>query len=163
MPSISHVVPLLEGKGLDAWDVTRVKTLERTFNGGTALKADLSSWDVARVTNMQKTFDNARQINFALGNWDVAGVVHVSNMNNMLDNVAALDSCNKKRIVRAWASSAAFKNTAYGTAWAAEKCPPLDDTTFKQATWGTFRVRDPRGLKWPPRPLLVVVLALTPC
>ena len=99
-------------------------------------------------------------MNVDLNHWDVSSV---TSLRDTFYNVAALDSCNKNRIAKAWASSAAFKNTAYGTAWAAEKCPPLDDATFKQASWGTFRVRDPRGLKWPPRPLLVVVLALTPC
>ena len=110
------------------------------------MNVDLNHWDVSSVTSLRGTFYGAK-INFPLGNWDVAGVVVVTNMANMLDKVAALDSCNKKRIVRAWASSAAFKNTAYGTAWAAEKCPPLNDATFKQASWGTFCVRDPRGLK----------------
>ena len=83
-------------------------------------------------------------MNVDLNHWDVSSV---TSLRDTFYKVDALDSCNKNRIVRAWASSAAFKNTAYGTAWAAEKCPPLNDATFKQASWGTFCVRDPRGLK----------------
>ena len=148
------------GTGLDSWDTASVTTLHYTFYSAGEMNSDLSKWSVAKVVTLQNTFGSASKfIGTDLGSWDTASVTGlvatfrdaaafsgagvslwkvgaVVGMAEAFDGAAAITPCNKRQIANAWKDNPAFIATTYDTDWAATKCPPLTDASFKAATWG---------------------------
>ena len=65
---------------LAAWDVSRVRSLERAFFAAEAFDGDLSGWNVSRVTNMRGAFQRASAFDADLSSWEVARVTTMQNM-----------------------------------------------------------------------------------
>ncbi|MFV0553609.1 MAG: BspA family leucine-rich repeat surface protein [Mangrovibacterium sp.] len=55
--------PAFTGEGIEDWDVSQVKNMERMFSEATAFNADLSRWNVGQVTTMQRMFYRAYAFN----------------------------------------------------------------------------------------------------
>jgi hypothetical protein len=113
--------------------------MEKTFAGAHVINVDLGNWGGAlgKVLSMRYMFSNA--IKFEGNRLDTWIVSTVTTMADMFD-FAALTSCNKRKIVDAWSSSAVFN---YGSAWASDTCvgAQFSDADFKTASWGTYNHR----------------------
>ena len=123
------------GTAISKWAMTSATSLYSTFKSAHEMNSDLSGWNVAKVTTLLQTFKGASKFaGVGLPTWNIA---KVTNMADTFLSATSLTSCAKLQIADAWKSNVAF-TAAYGTAWAADACPPLTDLTFKQATWGTY-------------------------
>lgn len=65
-------MPSFTGKGLEVWDVQKVRTMARMFEG-TPLTADLSCWQTKQVINMAGMFRRS-SFNGSINTWDVGRV-----------------------------------------------------------------------------------------
>ena len=124
------------GTGLESWNTESVNDLYKTFNEAKAMNVDLSKWSVAKVTNLKQTFQGASKFRgVGLASWNIAKVTAEFTMFWAFDSAFSITSCSKRKIADAWKSNSAF--ATWDTAWAADACPPLTETAFKQASWGT--------------------------
>ena len=139
-----------EFAGIRSWNTSSVTSLERTWKGASAMNAYLGGLIVTKVTNMDSTFEGAESFEGAdLNTWSISAATTVS---HAFDGATSLTPCRRRKIANAWSSiSTVFADTStYDTDWATEKCPPLTDATFKQASWdwvqdvatGTFKWSD---------------------
>jgi surface protein len=69
-----------QGLGLDAWDTSKVRSMEGMFLNTPSFNGDLSLWNVSRVANMKKTFRQATSFNSVLSQWDVSRVTDITEM-----------------------------------------------------------------------------------
>ena len=107
-----------EGVGLNLWTLTSVATMRMTFAGTCEFNVDLGGWDTSNVMDMTSMFSNAvANKGDGLENWDVA---KVSAMANMFTNTLAMTSCNKRRIADAWKDLPATNDVKD---WAGDTCP----------------------------------------
>ena len=132
---------------LSSWKVGKVKTLAATFYGASKfVGTGLSKWDTAFVTTLYRTFNGASKFAGAgLASWDIS---KVTNMALTFNTATSLTSCNKRRIVDAWASSTVFVATSYDTDWASFTCPPQTDAQFKRASWDWVQDATTATHKW---------------
>ncbi|KAH8050917.1 hypothetical protein JL721_11264 [Aureococcus anophagefferens] len=56
------------------WDVSKVTSMEATFEAAGAFNADIGGWDVSKVTDMARIFYHASTFNADIGAWDVSSV-----------------------------------------------------------------------------------------
>ncbi|HIZ90140.1 MAG TPA: DUF285 domain-containing protein [Candidatus Mucispirillum faecigallinarum] len=49
--------------GIESWDVSNVKNMEKMFYGAKEFNQDISSWDVSNVENMRSMFSEAEKFN----------------------------------------------------------------------------------------------------
>ena len=131
------------GTGLASWagwDTISVTSLSYTFYKASEMNADLAGWKVGKVVTLRRVFDGASKFaGMGLSSWNVA---KVTDMANTFNSATSISACSKRQIADSWAvqNLAQFEsavNTGYQTQWAADACPPLNDATFKQASWGT--------------------------
>ena len=129
-----NIASKFAGMGLGSWDTAAVTTLKFTFQGAGEMNSDLSGWNVAKVEGtLLNTFQGASKFaGTGLPTWNIA---KVTDMSNTFTSVTSITSCSKRQIADAWKSNSAF--ATWNTAWDADRCPPLTDATFKQASWGT--------------------------
>jgi len=62
---------------LSTWDVSKIITLADTFNNAKAFNSDLSKWDVSKVTNLMRTFASAQVFHSNISNWNTSKVTHL--------------------------------------------------------------------------------------
>ena len=128
---------------LGTWTTTKVTNMDRTFKAATSfVGTGLDKWSTGLVTTLSHTFFHAGEMNANVGNWITASVVDMKNtfMNaakfegnglnkwnaNSVTNMAAafdgtaLTSCNKRKVVNAWASISEF--STYAAAWTSDTC-----------------------------------------
>ena len=122
------------GTGLSAWDTASVTSLAFIFQSASVMNADLTGWKVGKVVTLQHTFFSASKFTgTGVDTWDVA---KVTEMGATFLSATSLTSCNKRKIADAWKSSSTVFDidTTYGTEWADDKCAPLTNVQFKEAT-----------------------------
>ena len=66
--------------GIESWDVSNVKNMEKMFYGAKEFNQDISSWDVSNVENMRSMFSEAEKFNQNIGSWDVSNVKSMRGM-----------------------------------------------------------------------------------
>jgi len=75
-------------KNINAWNVSRVTSMNGMFEQNDNFDQDISNWDVSNVTNMLGMFYIASNFNQDLSNWDVS---NVSNMYAMFSQASNFD------------------------------------------------------------------------
>ena len=79
-----------KGKGLENWDIYKVKNMNYMFAGCEKFDCDLSNWDVSNGTDMGYAIIDCEKFKGkGLENWNV---MNVTNMRRMFDG------CNKLTI-----------------------------------------------------------------
>ncbi|MCG8699846.1 MAG: BspA family leucine-rich repeat surface protein, partial [Bacteroidales bacterium] len=90
----------------DAPDLTKVSSLESTFNECTLFNGDVSNWDVSNITTLNYTFSNATSFDQDLSSWDIT---LVGNAIGMLDGVT-LSIDNYDALLEGWSQQAITKD-----------------------------------------------------
>ena len=135
--------------GIEKWDASSATSMHGMFYQAYEFNAPIQQWNVEAVTSLEGTFEFATKFDQPIGQWNIIKLVTAGSLNRVLDSKdSGLSSCNKRLIADAWTNNDVFKATnttgadgttmqPYTTVWAVgnEACPPLTDTTFKQATW----------------------------
>lgn len=131
------------GGGLETWITSSLTSLHGTFSDhetkSTGMNAHLGSWDVSKVTSLESTFNGASKFTAdGLDKWSIEAVT--ANMGDTFGTTTStiISACNKRKIADAWKSNAIFATTTYPAAWAVHKwCigAQLNDVQFKQASW----------------------------
>jgi len=110
------------GVGLDSWITSAVTSLHGTFESAISMNFDLGPWDVSKVKTLDKTFKGAaKYAGKGLNLWEIRAV---TTLKETFSGTSSLTSCNKRLIADAWTnrSSAVFTATTYDTDWAGAKC-----------------------------------------
>ena len=69
------------GKGLENWDVSKVKNMYTMFGDCTNFNCDLSNWDVDNVETMKNMFNGCKKFTGkGLENWNVSKVKNMRTM-----------------------------------------------------------------------------------
>ncbi|MFV0553613.1 MAG: BspA family leucine-rich repeat surface protein [Mangrovibacterium sp.] len=68
------------GEGIQRWDVSRVRVMNRLFEHAYSFNQDIGAWNVARVESMNAMFSYAISFNQDIGGWTVG---RVKSMNAM--------------------------------------------------------------------------------
>lgn len=64
----------------DVPDLSKVTSLNGTFQECDVFNSDISAWDVSNVTSMNMTFFQAKAFNQNIGKWNVANVISMGDM-----------------------------------------------------------------------------------
>ena len=71
--------PVVQGTGLEFWDVSSVTTFYEAFQSATSFDANLSAWTPTAATTMYSMFYNAQSFQGGdLTGWDVSNVTNMS-------------------------------------------------------------------------------------
>src|SRR5690606_7551616 len=65
---------------ISGWDVSRVFSMERMFDGAKNFNQDISGWDVSSVENMALMFYGAERFNQDISGWNMGKVYMYSGM-----------------------------------------------------------------------------------
>ena len=86
-----------EGKGLENWDVSKVKDMHSMFAFCNKFDCDLSNWDVSNVINMYSVFYCCAKFNCDLSRWNTSKVKDMKDMFTCC-NILTIPDWYKKHI-----------------------------------------------------------------
>ncbi|WP_434329638.1 BspA family leucine-rich repeat surface protein [Mycoplasma capricolum subsp. capricolum] len=66
--------------GIEHWDTSNVKNMNRMFARAKNFNQDISKWDVSKVETMNGMFKSAKKFNQPIGNWNTSNVTDMSGM-----------------------------------------------------------------------------------
>ena len=74
---------------ISKWNVSKVTTLSKTFDGASVFNSDLSAWDVSKVSGMYEAFRGASLFNSDVSKWNTSKVTHLG---HTFEQAAAFNS-----------------------------------------------------------------------
>jgi surface protein len=76
----THTNTAFTGKGLSAWDVSKVTSMYGMFAWATDFNGNISGWDVGKVESFRGTFAGANAFDANITGWDVCSATNMRQM-----------------------------------------------------------------------------------